>query len=191
MLVTCKLLWPMRSRTVEADATVPSWVAVKWRARARCSGDRGGWRACRTACPSCRGAPGAGRPRPPRTGRRPRPACRSAPPTGLDAGPGGHGARAYLASPKPGGGAQPQEQAEGRVLLLGGGQGLADLDRVRNRTPIVLGGRGPGQPGRVEADPARVLSDDGWWTATRTATGRSRRQRITGQPHALLRVRSS
>jgi hypothetical protein len=42
--------------------------------------------------------------------------------------------RAHLAGPKPDGGAQPQEQAEGRVLLLGGGQGLADLGRGRNRT---------------------------------------------------------
>ena len=51
--------------------------------------------------------------------------------------------RAHLAGPKPDGGAQPQEQAEGRVLLLGGGQGLADLGRGRNRTLIVRGGRRP------------------------------------------------
>ena len=51
--------------------------------------------------------------------------------------------RTHLASPKPGGGAQPQEQAEGRVLFLRGGQGVADLGRGGYWALLVLSGRWP------------------------------------------------
>jgi hypothetical protein len=57
--------------------------------------------------------------------------------------------RAHLASPQPGGGAQPEEQAEGRVLPLGGGQGLADLGRRGYRPLLIFSAAGavPAGPG--------------------------------------------
>ena len=73
-------------------------------------------------------------------------------------------------------------QSDPRLLTLGvtgvtaSALMLARIHRTRRNQPL--------SSANAQADP------NGWWTATRTATGRSRRQRITGQPHGS-RVRPS